>query len=37
MYRIDFDLVLTDTLSKDTIPKDEIDFGSNCTKLVDRM
>ena len=37
MYGIDFDLVLTDTLSKDIVPKDVMDFGNNCTKWVDKI
>ena len=32
MYGIDFDLVLTDTLSKGIILKDGMDFGSSYTK-----
>ena len=37
MYEIDFDLVLVDPLSKDTVLKEGIDFGSNWTKWVDKM
>ena len=37
MSETDLNFVLMNTLSRDTVPRDEMDHDSNCTKWVDKM